>query len=52
MIARDNVLSAVLEDLTVRVMEQLHGVSWRDPETLGSPHQRPPRPARYDDLEF
>jgi len=51
-VARDKVLTAVLEDLAARVMDHLQGVSWRDLETLGAVHQQPPRPAGYDDLEF
>lgn len=51
-VARDKVLTAVLEDLAARVMDDLQGVSWRDLETLGAVHQQPPRPAGYDDLEF
>jgi hypothetical protein len=51
-VARDKVLTAVLEDLAARVMDDLQSVSWRDLETLGAVHQQPPRPAGYDDLEF
>jgi hypothetical protein len=51
-LARDKVLTAVLEDLAARVMDDLQGVSWRDLETLGAVRQQPPRPAGYDDLEF
>lgn len=51
-VARDKVLTAVLEDLAARVMDHLQGVSWRDLEKLGAVHQQPPRPVGYDDLEF
>ena len=51
-VARDKVLTAVLEDLAVRVMDHLQGASWRDLETLGAARQQPPKPARYDDRKI
>jgi hypothetical protein len=51
-VARDTVMTAVLEDLAARVMDHLQGMSWRDLETLGAVTLQPARPAGYTDLEF
>lgn len=49
--ARNQVLTAVLEDLATRVMNALQGVSWIDLETHGADHKQPPWPAAQDNQE-
>lgn len=43
-IARDEVLTGVLDDLAARVIESLQGVTWKDLEKLGAVRQQSSEP--------